>query len=88
MENRKNEMQIQFCKAATATKAMSMKLLIEALWRRANNPCAELHELYNEFVAGGANLYDAETGLTFRPCDFRQNAHMRKTVIRTYKKTI
>lgn len=49
----------------------SIEKLLIALWRTNDKPfVSRVHELYNEFISAGRELYDKNTGEVFRPEDF------------------
>lgn len=51
--------------------SVKMENLFLSLWRTHDKPFINrVYELYLEFISGAKELYDAETGETFRPQDF------------------
>lgn len=51
--------------------SVKMENLLLSLWRTHDKPFINrVYELYVDFISGSKELYDAETGETFRPQDF------------------
>jgi hypothetical protein len=73
-----------FCNDSARIVSASTGRLLSALWRLSGKPfIKEVHGLYVEFVSGGKELFDKETGEVFRPEDFRHKGRAQEISVST-----
>lgn len=70
----------------------NLENLLLSLWRTNDKPfIRRVWELYNEFICGATELYDAESGEVFRPQDFTRagkSAEISEATVWNYLKNV